>query len=78
MPIFGVCFILYYLNLSRKNAFWSNLRNTDSNVNRAAKLYQKCLQKYMKARHDVISIIVLLFHLFHLRKKFYCFYYLFL
>ena len=53
MLIFGVCFILYFLNLSGKNGFWSNLRNNDPNVNRAAKLYQKCLQKYMKARHDV-------------------------
>ena len=53
MLIFGVCFILYYLNLSSKNGFWSNLGNTDPNVNRAAKLYQKCLQKYMKERHDV-------------------------
>ena len=26
MLIFGVCFILYYLNLSGKNGFWSNLQ----------------------------------------------------
>ena len=35
------------------NGFWSNLRNTDVNVHRAAKLYEKSLQKYIKAKHDV-------------------------
>ena len=35
------------------NGFWSNLRKTDVNVHRAAKLYQRSLQKYMKAKHDV-------------------------
>ena len=53
MLILGVCFILYYLKLSGTIDFWSNLCNTDVNVHRVAKLYQKSLQKYMKAKHDV-------------------------
>ena len=53
MLILGVCFILYDLKLSGTNGLWSNLSKTDVNVQKAAKLYQKSLQKYMKAKHDV-------------------------
>ena len=44
MLILGVCFISYYLKLLGTNGFWSN-RNTDVNVQRTAKLYQKSFQK---------------------------------
>ena len=53
MLILGVCFILYFLNLLGTNGFLNNLYNTDANVHRVAKLYQKSLQNYMKARCDV-------------------------
>ena len=41
------------MKLSGTKGFWSNLRNTDVYVHRTAKLYQKSLQKYIKAKHDV-------------------------
>ena len=48
--ILGACFILYYLKLSGTNGFWSNLCNTDVNVHRAAKLYQKSLEKVHESK----------------------------
>ena len=41
------------MKLSGTNGFWSNLRNTDINVQRTTKLRQKSLKKYMKAKYDV-------------------------
>ena len=29
MLFFGLCFLTYFINLSGKNGFWSNLRSTD-------------------------------------------------
>ena len=48
MLILRLCFIFYFLKLSVANGFWSNLNNTNVNVHRAAKLYQKSLQKCMQ------------------------------
>ena len=43
---------MYQLKLSGVNGIWNN-RNTDKHTHKAAKAYQKMLNKYLKAKHDV-------------------------
>ena len=52
MRLFGVCFILYVLKLSKISGFWENLRRTDKETHIIGKSYQKILRKWMKAKHD--------------------------
>ena len=53
MLLFGICFLLYFIKLSGTKGFWYNLRRTDTEVHKAAKLYQKALRKQKKAKHDI-------------------------
>ena len=52
MFVFGLVFILYFLKLSGTIGFWSNLRNTDKVVYKAAVIYQKSLRKLVTAKLD--------------------------
>ena len=52
MFVFGLVFILYFLKLSGTIEFWSNLRNTDKVVYKAAVIYQKSLRKLVKVKLD--------------------------
>ena len=52
MFVFGLVFILYFLKLSGTIGFWSNVRNTDKVVYKAAVIYQKSLRKLVKAKLD--------------------------
>ena len=53
MLFFGLCFLTYFIKLSGKNGFWSNLRSTDPVLHQKSKALQRVLKKKRKAEHDI-------------------------
>lgn len=53
MLIFSLSLISYELRMSEKKCSWINLWNTDISIDEVAILYQKILQKYVKAKMDI-------------------------
>jgi hypothetical protein len=57
MSIFGICFILYFLNLSARRGYWSNLRKSDPNLHKQAVTYQRCIRRKQKAELDLAFLL---------------------
>ena len=53
MLFFGVCFFLYFIELSAGKSFWTNLRNSDPTTHKLAIQYQRSLRRLTKAELDL-------------------------
>ena len=56
MLLFGLVFVLFYIQLSCSSGFWKSLQTTDRALHKVAVLYQKSLLKLEKAKLDINSL----------------------